>query len=61
MNLQAAHAKKIIARQAAHLLADFDFAAERCAGNDDAMPLHYEGAVDGQAEVTVRRCFGVAF
>ena len=60
VDLQAAHAKKMIAGQAAHLLADFDLAAQRRAGDDHAVPLQDEGAVDGQAEVTARRGFVVA-
>ena len=55
MHLQAAHAEQIVAGQAAHLLADFDLAAERRAGDDDAMALQDEGAVDRQAKVAGRR------
>ena len=55
VHLQAAHAKKLIAGQAAHVIADLDLAAERRSGDHDAMPLQDEGAVDGQAKVTARR------
>ena len=61
VHLQAAHAKKIVARQTAHLLADFDLAAERRAGDDDAMALEHEGAVDRQAEIAARRRLGRGF
>ena len=55
MHLQAAHAKQLVARQTAHLIADLNFAAESGAGDDDAMALQDEGAVHRQAKVAARR------
>ncbi len=51
MHLQAAHAKQVVARQAAHLLADFDLAGERRAGDDDAMALQDKSPVHRQTKV----------
>ncbi len=55
MDLQAAHAKQMVAGQATHLVADFDFTAQRCAGHDHAMSLQNKSAVHRQTEVTARR------
>ena len=55
MHLQAAHAKQMVTGQAAHLVADFDFAAQRRAGHDHAMSLQDKSAVHRQTEVSARR------
>ena len=60
MHLKAAHAKHIIAGQAAQLLADFDRAAERGSRDHDALSLEYEGTVDGQGDAGLGRPGGRA-
>ena len=49
----------VIAGKAAHLLADFDLAAQTGAGDDHTMPLQNEGAVYGQPEISGRRGFSL--
>src|SRR5688572_3901027 len=60
VDLQAAHAKNVISRQTAHLLADFDLAAQTCAGDHHAMSLQDKRAIHRQAKVAVRRGFVLA-
>jgi hypothetical protein len=58
VHLQAAHAKEMVAGETTHLRTDANLAAERRAGDDDAMALEHEGSIHRQTKVTAWR--GVA-
>src|SRR5262245_37511002 len=53
VHLEPAHARRRPARQDAHGVAGRDISRYRRAGDDDAVAAHHEGAVDGEAEVSL--------
>src|SRR5688572_5939055 len=50
MNLQTANAEQMVSGQTAHLFANFDFTAQGRTGDDDAVSLEDEGAINRKAE-----------
>ena len=51
MDMQAADAEDLLARETAHPLANLDLAARRRTGHDEAMTLEEEDPIDRKAEV----------